>query len=298
MENNTFNKPLVSICCLTYNHATFIVQAMDSFLMQRTIFPIEIIIHDDASTDNTADIIREYAVKDKRIITILQTENQYSKGINPAVKYLFPIARGKYIAACEGDDYWTDPFKLQKQVDFLEANPDYSISFHAAEHLDVNSGRKIIHRYKCKNGFRFFTAKDAIRKSGGFMTTNSMVFRTEFITHLPEWVINAPAGDFALSLLLASKGHIGYFDEIMSVYRRNVPGSMTSHFYCNLSNLSKLIKNTNKMLFGFNKYTKRKHMVLISISIIKNYIGYYKHFICSSGNFVMAKILQYTKKCS
>ncbi len=118
------NKPLVSICCITFNQKAYIKDCIDGFLMQKTNFNFEILIHDDASTDGTQEIISEYELKYPNLIkAILQLENQYSKGIKPLVKYIFPIAQGKYIALCEGDDYWTDPFKLQKQVDFLETNP-------------------------------------------------------------------------------------------------------------------------------------------------------------------------------
>ena len=120
--------PMVSICTVAYNHAPFIQQCMDGVLMQKTSFPIELLIHDDASTDETADIIREYEACHPDVIkAIYQTENQYSKGYQIWAKYLFPNVRGKYIALCDGDDYWTDPLKLQKQVDFLETHPDYAI---------------------------------------------------------------------------------------------------------------------------------------------------------------------------
>ena len=112
-------KPIVSICCITLHHEKYIRDAIEGFLMQKTSFPIEILIHDDASTDDTANIIREYEEKFPNIIKpIYQTENQYSKGISISATYQFPRALGKYIALCEGDDYWTDPLKLQKQVDF------------------------------------------------------------------------------------------------------------------------------------------------------------------------------------
>ncbi|HPW37667.1 MAG TPA: glycosyltransferase, partial [Syntrophorhabdus sp.] len=130
-------KPFVSIGCTTFNHGKYIRECIEGFLLQKTDFPIEIIIHDDASTDNTPQIIDEYAKRySGLIVPILQTENQYSKGINPFISFVFPRARGKYIALCEGDDYWADPLKLQKQVDFLEANPDYVISYHNAMIVD------------------------------------------------------------------------------------------------------------------------------------------------------------------
>lgn len=124
-------KPLVSISCTTYNHAPFIRQCLDGFVIQKTLFPFEILIHDDASTDGTQDIIAEYEKKYPDIIKpIYQQDNQYSKGIPIGVTFNFPRAHGKYIAMCEGDDYWTDPLKLQKQVDFLESHPDYVMCSH------------------------------------------------------------------------------------------------------------------------------------------------------------------------
>ena len=119
---------MVSICCIVYNHEPYLRQCFDGFVMQQTTFPIEILVHDDASTDHSADIIREYTEKYPDLFKpIYQTENQYSKGISISFKYQFPRAKGKYIAVCEGDDYWTDPMKLQKQVDFLEENMEYDM---------------------------------------------------------------------------------------------------------------------------------------------------------------------------
>lgn len=124
--------PLVSICCITYNHAPYIRECLDGFMMQKTKFPIEIIINDDASTDGTTEIIKEYEAQYPDIIKpIYQVENQYSKGVRGMyANFCFPRAQGKYIALCEGDDYWTDPLKLQKQVDFLESHPDYVMCSH------------------------------------------------------------------------------------------------------------------------------------------------------------------------
>jgi glycosyltransferase involved in cell wall biosynthesis len=128
---NNETKPLVSIICITFNHEGFISQTLEGFLIQETKFPFEIIVHDDASTDNTPNIINEFAAKYPLIIrTILQKENQYSKKeVNIWSDFTFPETKGKYIALCEGDDYWIDPLKLQKQVDFLEKNEDYVITW-------------------------------------------------------------------------------------------------------------------------------------------------------------------------
>ena len=123
-------KPLVTIRCITYNHEPYIRQCLDGFIMKKKNFRFEAIVHDDASTDGTADIIREYAEKYPEIIKpILQTENQYSKRDGSIRKILNENTHGKYIAICEGDDYWIDPLKLQKQVDFLENNESYGLVF-------------------------------------------------------------------------------------------------------------------------------------------------------------------------
>jgi glycosyltransferase involved in cell wall biosynthesis len=124
------DNPVVSICCSTYNHEKYIRQCIEGFLNQTTDFLFEIIIHDDASTDGTTEIIQEFYEKYPNLIKpIIQQENQYSKGIRVNYEYVFPIAKGKYIAFCEGDDYWSDPEKLQLQVNFLEENPQYSFVF-------------------------------------------------------------------------------------------------------------------------------------------------------------------------
>lgn len=124
-------EPVVSICCLTYNHILYIRQCLDGFMMQKVNFPIEILIYDDASTDGTQGIIREYETKYPNIVKpIYQKENQYSKGVRVGFVYNYSRAKGKYIALCEGDDYWTDPYKLQKQVDFLESHIDYVMCSH------------------------------------------------------------------------------------------------------------------------------------------------------------------------
>ena len=135
-------QPLVSICCVTYNHAPFIRKCLDGFLMQETIFPVEILIHDDASTDGTDEIIREYTAKHPdKIFPLYEEENKYSNGYaNKIDLFNYDRAKGKYIAYCEGDDYWTDPLKLQRQVDFLEAHPEYSVCWHRCKQLIVDTG--------------------------------------------------------------------------------------------------------------------------------------------------------------
>jgi len=129
-------KPLLSICCSTYNQVKYIEYALEGFIKQKVSFPIEIIVHDDASTDGTSDILLKYSSKYANIIPVIQKENLMSKGMNPTIDFCLCKARGKYIALCDGDDYWTDPYKLQKQVDFLESKHEFSLCATRYDELD------------------------------------------------------------------------------------------------------------------------------------------------------------------
>ena len=133
----TDNKEIkVTVRCITYNQKEYIRQCLDGFVLQQTNFRFEAIVHDDASTDGTAEIVREYAEKFPDIIKpIFETENQYSKHDGSLGRILNAHTRGKYVAICEGDDYWTDPHKLQKQADFLDANPQCSLTYHACKNV-------------------------------------------------------------------------------------------------------------------------------------------------------------------
>lgn len=224
MTESTQTNPLVSICCAAYNHEKYIRQALDSFLMQKTNFPIEVIIHDDASTDDTADIIREYQRKFPEIVKpVYQEENQYSKRIKVSATYIWPLAKGKYIAFCEGDDYWTDPLKLQRQVDFLEANPEYAICCHAAKCINDNGAEwDWFNPPEIKD---YYTLEDYISYGRTFIPTASLVLRN-LISDLHEWFYDSPAGDMALimSMCLQNNGKIKRFHEAMSVHRTHGGG--------------------------------------------------------------------------
>jgi len=133
MNKSGKNIPLVSVCCITYNHESYIERALKGMLSQKTTFPIEILIHDDASTDNTANIVKKYAAGNPTMIfPVFQKKNQYSQGVPIDIHFNIPRSRGKYLALCEGDDYWSDPSKLQAQIDFLERNPSLAMCTHEA----------------------------------------------------------------------------------------------------------------------------------------------------------------------
>jgi len=220
-------EPLVSICCLTYNHETYIKQCLDGFLMQKTNFPFEILIHDDASVDNTQNIIKNYELKHSDIIKpIYQKENQYSKGIGVSRVYQFPRAKGKYIAMCEGDDYWIDPYKLQKQVDFLETHPEYVFSFHDSIILNQRTGEKRM-RIGDRQIENTVDLKSLIIQNN--IPTASIVFRN-FLDYaqLPDWIGKISKGDYGLCVLLAEEGPGKYLPEAMSVYRIHEGGVWSS----------------------------------------------------------------------
>lgn len=210
------DKPLVSVCCLTYNHKNFIEQALQGFLIQKTNFTVEIIVHDDASTDGTAEIVRDYYNQyPDKIVPIFQKENQYSKGIRPSPNFVWPKARGKYIALCEGDDYWTDPLKLQKQVDFLEANDEYSICFHDVDVRTHNPVKETnVFQLNYFNNKCVFTF-DELLEGSNLMHTPSVVFRNQ--GSFPDF--EAFTGDYFLHLHNASFGKIKRIKEKMAVYR-------------------------------------------------------------------------------
>jgi len=173
------DEPLVSIRCITYNHEPYIAQALDGFLMQKTTFSFEVIVHDDASTDKTADIIREYEKKFPKIIKpIYETENQWSKHDGSLRRIMDSACYGKYIAYCEGDDYWIDENKLQMQVEFLEKNKDFVLCCHNANIYDENKHEFI----ESDNGTTKIPSVSDIyvlAKEGNYIFTQSVVIEKD-----------------------------------------------------------------------------------------------------------------------
>lgn len=215
-------KPLVVISCITYNHSSYIRDALEGFVMQKTDFPFVAIVHEDASTDNTADTIREYAEKYPDIILpIYEKENQYSKR-NGSVGRIMQTAReatgAKYIAYCEGDDYWTDPLKLQKQVDFLESNPDYILVCTSFDKYFQNSKKMQYNNRWGKHGE--LTFNELLLHN--FIATLTIVVRRELHTKYAEFIKDAPIwpfGDYPLWLYASTIGRIMKFSEETAVYR-------------------------------------------------------------------------------
>lgn len=240
----------VSVCVVTYNHEKFVRQMLDSILMQETTFPFEIVVGDDASKDNTATILKEYQSKYPDKIRLLL--NEKNLGLNGKYNALntFANAKGEYIAQFDGDDYLTSPHKLQKQVEMLDAHPNYSASYHNAMVIyDDNAAPPAPVNLLKKPEI---TVDDLIGEDElCFVATSSLMFRREdFEKHPdPEWTNLSTSGDIPRNIMLASRGPIGYIDEIMSVYRKNRGGaSFADNHYSSdfLFNRIQLYSNINK----------------------------------------------------
>lgn len=217
---------MLTIRCLVYNHEPFLRQCLDGFVMQQTNFPFEAIVHDDASTDGSATIIREYAEKYPCIIKpILQTENQWSKRDGSIGRILDAHTKGKYVAMCEGDDFWTDPHKLQRQVDFLEAHPEYSICYHKVSivNSDASESKGFFPSWLPDKPATFELAD---MENRNIIQTNSVVYRWRFHDENRRdvfWPGILP-GDWLIHLAHAVKGKIYYMPEVMGAYRHHDGG--------------------------------------------------------------------------
>lgn len=210
---------MVSIKMITYNHEPYIAQAIEGVVMQKTTFKIELIIGEDCSTDATRKICEEYAEKYPEIIRLLPSVKNLGM-INNGTRTL-NAGTGKYIAICDGDDYWTDPYKLQKQIEFLEANPDYAICFHRVYELETDKD-PVLSNLNVSEQEETYTIEDLAK--GNFIHTPSVVFRNKLFGQFPVWFHDSPVGDYPLYMLNAKHGKIKYFPQAMAVYRRHTGG--------------------------------------------------------------------------
>jgi glycosyltransferase involved in cell wall biosynthesis len=216
--------PLVSICCITYNHEKFIQECLDSFLMQKTTFPVEILIHDDASTDNTANIIREYVYKYRNIIKpIFQKENQFSKGEKIGITFNYNRSKSLFIALCEGDDYWIDELKLEEQIYCLLSDVRFFGSFHETAVMRFN---KITDKKYGNIDKQILTTEDTIAILAPFHTS-SFVFRTDILPILSN-TPRVTSGDMLLFSVVSSYGPIRKVSGVKSVYRKHDSGITSS----------------------------------------------------------------------
>ena len=206
---------------ITYNHEKFIREAIDGVLSQQTNFGFELIIANDCSPDKTDEIVNEYINIHPKGNCIKYFSHKKNLGMIPNFIFAMEKCKGRYIALCEGDDYWTVPLKLQKQVDFLEANDDCNICFHSVYELN-NDGKKEKSLLNTSLKEETYTIEDLAK--GNLIHTPSVVFRNLFGGKLPSWFFESPAGDYPLYMLCAKNGSIKYLPEPMAVYRKHDGG--------------------------------------------------------------------------
>lgn len=240
----------VTIVCLTYNHEKYIRDALQGVCGQKTDFPYEVIVHDDASTDGTAAIIREFEANYPGIIKpIYQTENQHSKHTGIYRTIICPLVRGKYVAFCEGDDYWTDDTKLQQQYDFMESHPEYSMCTCASRWIDMKTGKTFLNLFSETNAD--ITMEDVIlEKKGRPFQFASFFLRTEVWNQWPMWRRSYSVGDTPIAMLAALNGKIRFIAKEMCVYRWRGEGSWT----IKIEDKNHRIKEFEKMIGSIERF--------------------------------------------
>lgn len=275
---NINKKEKVSVFCLTYNHADYIRDCLEGILMQKTTFPIEICIYDDASTDGTSEIVREYQSKyPKQIKSFISEKNMFSQ-TDDFTRYLRMALRslldGELIAICEGDDYWTYENKLQIQYDYMMNNKECVLSAHASKWLDCRDNSVMEYRpYDCEIDL---SAEDVIYHKNGDLTTASFMVRKECF-FLDEAFPKCEVGDYPLELYALLKGKIHYFNKIMCTYRYSRPESWGTMLTGKRIRYCKHSLSMAAFLDEYDKYSKRafheyvirkKHNYMLSVNVV------------------------------
>lgn len=243
------NTPLLSICLITYNHATYIRQAIEGALMQNVNFEHELIIADDFSTDGTREILLEYKKMHPGFIRLILQE----KNVGAARNWMDLISspKSRYIAYFEGDDYWTDPLKLQKQVDYLERHPTCGLTIHNVKKMDLNGGTTIFNTYDKDQTLDF----RRLLKFDFGIPSCSWVWRNNF--KIPGWILQCKAGDWPLLFVLLKDSDCYYFADIMGVYRKHIGGVSTQ---INSSNYNLVHIQALEMFDKYERHSKKKEV--------------------------------------
>ena len=233
---NNVDDVMVTVVCITYNHELYIAEALESFVSQITNFKFLVFVGDDCSTDSTPKIVQQYAEKyPDTIVPFLREENMGGMGKRNLID-LCEHASSPYIATCEGDDYWCDPYKLQKQFDYMEEHPDYRICFcktriqapedwyFSSYYIANDDGERVIP--DCKPGYRLPPAPLTAKQCIDYLPchTSSVFYRWDYALTVPEWFYDGVIGDHPIFLLQLGMGQAGYITDIGSVYRRSEVG--------------------------------------------------------------------------
>ncbi len=276
---------MVSISVMVFNHEKYLRRCLDGIVSQKTNFRFEALIHDDASTDASPSIIREYEEKYPDIIKpIYQSENQYSKKTNIHFTYQYPRTQGKYFCLCEGDDFWSDENKLQRQFDSMEAHPECSLCVHRVRGVneDGTPNGKLFPDYELKDGIirgEQMVSDILCGKTYPFHTS-SYFYKSEAYTTLsepPEFMKVTRSGDMTRLLYLGNLGDVYFLDEIMSCYRMNSIGSWSSRIKQDLSFRIAHMRGFIASLEKYDEFTNGRYHDLIvadiqrrEFSVLKN----------------------------
>ena len=258
---------LVSVVMITYGHEKYIRDAINGVLNQTCSFQIELIIANDASPDTSHQIITELIALHPKAECIKYKKHDMNLGAVTNSIWAFSQAKGKYVAVCEGDDYWTDPLKLQRQVDFLENNKFFSMCFHDVSVLNETINQDYVYPFPPRKKLSF---QDILLKH--YIPTCSVVYRNSFFpSPIPKWWYNCKMLDLPLELTLATQGPIYFFPDKMAVYRQNS---------------NSLTKNTQQIETGRNAYkylylsliksSRGKHLFILLYMYFRNMLGYIK----------------------
>jgi glycosyltransferase involved in cell wall biosynthesis len=279
---NTANIPLLTVCIITYNHEKFIRETLDSVLMQKTNFAYKILIGEDCSTDSTRDILLEYKQKHPDIIELRL--NKKNEGASQNLINIHNGAKTKYVAMLDGDDYWTDPDKLQTQVDFLENNKEYAGYFHRVQFAYTDTGKNTF--FPENTSTNSFAIEDiiAMASKGWIIMTSSVVYNKYMVGDLPDWFLKLKIGDIPVNLLIAHAGKEYFSEKAMAAYRVNPGSLMTTEEYSDYS----LIKERISAYNFFNRHTGKIYDTAIKKELTVKYYQLVKY--CHEKNRPVAKV--------
>ena len=246
----------VSVCVITFNHELYIAQCLQSIINQRCSFDFELIIRDDCSQDGTLEIIQGFQARYPEIIKLLNAEKNI--GANKNILAVFSAAKGKYLALCEGDDYWLDISKLEKQVTVMESRPELTFTAHPCWIHDKDGLKKP--EYIKSPNYLAITCQNVLDISGQFAPTASYMFRRELVECLPPWFGNAPVGDFFIEMYAITMGKGLYLPDAMSAYRTFSLNSWTT-------------SNTEKQSANLVKFSSAMVNYLVSMRMDSRFIG-------------------------
>jgi len=290
------HKPVVSICVIAYNHEKYIAEAMDSFLMQETSLPFEIVIGEDCSSDNTRLIINQYINKYPNIIKFITSDNNV--GMQKNFIRAKNNCKGEYIAICEGDDYWIDVKKIQIQVNTMKNYMECDMSFHPVKQKEADRLTYILANHSKVN--KVFSISSLIVNDGGFCPTSSLMFRGDFLRNIPEnFFLNVPVVDYYLQILGSKRGGALYIKDSMSIYRIGHSSSWT-HTMLDINKVAIWSQKSLQAIQDLEIFLDKDYSHELSIAKAKVYFVLFKAYLYSNliseYKIAIDKVIEFDKQ--